>query len=329
MELERYVSGMVVSADPIVTFSKRSTGVPLGIASARPDHFSERPALHLVGTSFTIEDEAICDTIADDIAKLSKRLPESRFVMLTNSEFEAYLLSVRGVSSMMSSQSIFLDEKIFRPMEVEQRFDAIYNARLTPFKRHELARKIASLGLLYDIGPPDIPQIYDEVRSLLPQATFINHEADGHTYRQLGIRDCAGHINSARVGLCLSAAEGTMQSSLEYLLCGLPVVSTRSIGGRDRYFMPPFCRIVADDPDEVAAAVARFARGNIPKQAVRNYIMHLLSFDRHNFLIAANKLVKETFGVEALFKSFAPFEMGLTRWRPPDEAAIPLQRSRA
>jgi hypothetical protein len=324
MEDERYVSGMVVSADPIVTYSKRSTGMPMGIASARPQHFRGRKALHLVGFSHTIESGDSCDAIARDVAAISRELPDNTFVILTNGEFEAYLLSTRGVASMMSSQLVFLNEQVFRPLQGEPRFDAIYNGRLMRVKRHELACGIKSLGLLYDLGPPDEPPLYDQIRALLPDATFINHEMGGGSYRQLKIEECAEQINGARVGLCLSAVEGAMQAALEYLLCGVPIVSTPSIGGRDRYFMPPFCRIVEADADKVAAAVQALARSRIPKAAVRNYIMHLLAFDRHNFLIAANRLVRETFGVEELFKSFAPFEIGLTRWRRADEAVAPL-----
>jgi glycosyltransferase involved in cell wall biosynthesis len=324
MESERYVSGMVVSADPIVTYSKRSTGMPLGIASARPDLFRDRKALHLVGLSHSIERDDACNVMARDVDALARALPESRFVVLTNSEFEAYLLSQRGVASMMSSQLIFLNENIFRPQQTAPRFDAIYNGRLMPVKRHELARGIANLGLLYDLGPPDEPPLYDEVRAQLPHAVFINHEKGQGAYRQLKIEECAEELNAARVGLCLSAVEGAMQAALEYMLCGLPVVSTHSIGGRDRYFMPPFCRIVDADADQVASAVKAFVGARIPKQAVRNFIMHLVTFDRHNFLLAVNRLVKDTFGVDEFFRSFAPFEVGLTRWRRAEEAVAPL-----
>lgn len=329
MEDERYVSGMVVSADPIVTFSKRSEGIPVGIAGARPERFRGRKALHLIGLSFTIEHEYHCDDIASDVAAIESELPGNRFVFLTNTEFEAYLLSTRGVASMMSNQLIFLNEQVFRPIAREPRFDAIYNGRLVRLKRHELAAKIASLGLLYDIGAPEGPPLYDEIRALLPRAVFINHDVGNGSYRQLGIEECARHMNGGRVGLCLSAEEGSMQAAIEYLLCGLPVVSTRSIGGRDRYLMPPFCRLVADDAERVAAAVDDFVRAKIPKQAVRNYIMHLLAFDRHNFLIAVNKLAQETFGIGGLFGSFAPFAIGLTRWRKADEAVKPLDRLQA
>lgn len=318
-----YVGGLVVSADPLITYSKRSTNAPLGLASARPAAFRGRKALHLIGLSYTIEPHRLYAEMAGHLKDLAPELPDSRFVVLANSEFEAYLLSTVGVPSMLSSQAVFIHDNTFRPQEAEARFDAIYNARLLPMKRHELARDVKSLGLLYDIGSADEPPQYDHVKTLLPHATFINHELGG-AYRQLKIEECAAQLATARVGLCLSAEEGIMQAALEYLLCGLTVVSTRSIGGRDRYFMPPFCRVVPDDPAAIADAVATLAGTRIPKAAVRSYIMHLLKFERHNFLIAVNRLVKDTFGVADFFTSFAPFERGLTRWRKLDEALAPL-----
>jgi len=324
LKTDPYVGGLVVSADPVITYSKRSTDAPLGLASACPEAFRGRKALHLIGLSYTIEPRRLFAELAAHLKALAPELPDSRFAVLANSEFEAYLLSTMGVPSMLSSQAVFIDDNIFRPQEAEPRFDAMYNARLLPMKRHELARDVKSLGLLYDIGAAEEPPQYDHVKALLPHATFVNHEVGGGTYRQLKVEECAAQLNTARVGLCLSAEEGLMQAALEYLLCGLPVVSTRSIGGRDRYFMPPFCRVVPDDAAAIADAVATLAGARIRKAAVRGYIMHLLKFERHNFLIAVNRLAKETFGVDDLFTSFAPFERGLTRWRKLDDALAPL-----
>jgi glycosyltransferase involved in cell wall biosynthesis len=319
-----YVGGLVVSPDPVITYSKRSTDAPLGLAGARPEAFRGRKALHLLGLSYTIEPRRLFAEVAVHLKDLASQLPDNRFIVLANSEFEAYLLSTVGVPSMLSSQAVFIDDNTFRPQEAEPRFDAIYNARLLPMKRHELARDVKSLGLLYDIGSAEEPPQYDQVKALLPQATFINHELGSGSYRQLKVEECAAQLNTARAGLCLSAEEGLMQAALEYLLCGLPVVSTRSIGGRDRYFMPPFCRVVPDDPAAIADAVATLTGTRIPKAAVRSYIMHLLRFERHNFLIAVNRLVKETFRLDDLFTSFTPFERGLTRWRKVDDALAPL-----
>lgn len=325
MTNEVFVSGSVVSTAPIVTFSKRGTGVPMGLISAQPDVFRGRKALHLIGLSFTIEQWHDADRVAEDFKKVAPEFPESRFVVLTNSEVETYLLAERGIAAMSVSQLIFINERTFRPNDARPKYDAIYNGRLVPFKRHELARAVGKLGLLYDGGPAEERHHYDEVRALLPRATFINHERGQGEYRHMSNDECVFELNRARVGLCLSAAEGSMRAAIEYLLCGLPVVSTRSIGGRDRYLTPPFSRIVEDDPEAVRGAVDAFVRAQIPKQAVRGHIMHLLAADRHSFLIAINKLVADTFGVADHFKSFAPFEIGLTAWRSAREAVAPLE----
>lgn len=312
---ETYVSGGVISTDPLVTYSLRSPGAPLGLASVLPPALRRRKALHLVGLSWTLELEDQAKRLANDLEAAARDLSQSRFVILTNTEFESHLLADLGVPAFAGSLLMFIDDAAFKPLDCAVEFDAVYNATLSLAKRHELAREVASLALLYDVGAPGLGMRYEETRALLPRATFLNHEAGRGAYKQLPIDECATQINRGRVGLCLSAAEGPMQAAMEYLLCGLPVVSTRSFGGRDRYFMPPFCRIVDDDPAAVAAAVATFAERRIPKQVVRNFIMHVLRFERHNFLLTVNKLVNETFGVEDRFPTFTPFASGLTRWR--------------
>jgi glycosyltransferase involved in cell wall biosynthesis len=61
-----------------------------------------------------------------------------------------------------------------------------------------------------------------------------------------------------------------MYASVEYLLCGLPVVSTVSLGGRDSWFDPRFTRVVADDPQQIAAAVRDLINQNLCPQMIRS-----------------------------------------------------------
>jgi glycosyltransferase involved in cell wall biosynthesis len=322
---EPYVCGKVVSASPIITFSSRTTELPLGIPSGWPELSRGKPALHFIAFSFTMESDEAADALAADFRALQAQLPGNSFVVATNSEFEAYLLAKRGVPSMLVNHSIFLSEQIYRPQKVEPRFDALYNARLARFKRHELARSVQNLGLLYDLGPETAPSLYGEIKALLPHAVFVNHEEGGGEFLHLTRERCADVINQARVGLCLSAAEGAMRAALEYMLCGLPVVSTQSVGGRDRYFMPPFCRVVPDDPELIAAAVRELAAAKFPKAAIRAATLELLEFDRHNFLIAVNRIVEQSFGTKQLFSSFAPFATGLTQYARPADALAKLR----
>jgi glycosyltransferase involved in cell wall biosynthesis len=62
-------------------------------------------------------------------------------------------------------------------------------------------------------------------------------------------------ISSSHVGLILSEVEGQCHAAVEYLLCGLPVVSTPSFGGRDEFFDNYGSLICPADENAVFSAV--------------------------------------------------------------------------
>ncbi|MFI5322346.1 MAG: hypothetical protein ACHQ6U_02155 [Thermodesulfobacteriota bacterium] len=74
-------------------------------------------------------------------------------------------------------------------------------------------------------------------------------------YRVLTPEEMADALNRCMVGLCLSAEECGMYASVQYMLCGLPVVSTRSKGGRDEFFYDRYVKIVDDDSKAVRKGV--------------------------------------------------------------------------
>ena len=158
----------------------------------------------------------------------------------------------------------------------------------------------------------------------MPRANVANFDANG-AYRFLPAEDIAELMNRSSVGLCLSLVEGAMRASMEYRLCGTPVVSTPSIGGRDRYFTGPHVRLVDEQPDAVAAAVRELKAMNLNRLAVREFVGGLVAFDRHNFLLNLNKLVERELGVRDRFRSFAPFVGHPVGWRELDEILAPLR----
>jgi glycosyltransferase involved in cell wall biosynthesis len=81
-----------------------------------------------------------------------------------------------------------------------------------------------------------------------------------------------------------------MYASIEYLLCGLPIVSTRSVGGRETYFDDRYCGIVEDAPDAVAAAVRDAIASQIPPQFVRGETLRRLERDRKAFVTYIDQL---------------------------------------
>jgi glycosyltransferase involved in cell wall biosynthesis len=151
----------------------------------------------------------------------------------------------------------------------EKIFDAVYDARINPFKRHNLANRIQSLALI----TARAPYLHDEsytrsIKNILPQAHWFNDPLETD-YRWMSFSDINTALNQCRVGLCLSAEEGAMLASMQYLLAGLPIVSTQSRGGRDEFFAPDYVQIVGDNAEDVAAGVSKMRECSVPPDEIR------------------------------------------------------------
>lgn len=138
--------------------------------------------------------------------------------------------------------------------------DAVYNARANSFKRHHLSSEVKDkIFIAYDWKYSD----YD-LKDFNPKEIFLNLQG-GEVSRA---------IKKAKVGLMLSEEEGACYASLEYLLCGLPVVSTPSRGGRDVFYKDSNSIICCDNKISVAEAVSAAVRfleeGFFNKDDIRN-----------------------------------------------------------
>lgn len=318
-------AGCVASLDPLVTISKREPHLPMGLAPSRPDLFADRAALHLVGLTWTCDSHHLIGEIARDFAAAAKALPRAKLAMVANTPLESALLSQAGVPNLLANELIFVDERLFTVVPPQAstlaHFDAICVARLNAMKRHELAARVSNLVLVH--GSPQ-PSDLARVRAVLSHARFANFERDPARYGYLSDQELVDLMNRASVGLCLSAVEGSMRASMEYRLCGLPVVSTQSTGGRDRYLLGPHVRVVDDRPEAVAAAVSELKAQAFGRLAVREFAGQLVAFDRHNFLLNLNKVVERELGVRDRFRSFAPFIRYPVSWRAPEQILAPL-----
>ncbi len=306
----QFVFGKVLSTDPVITISKTGNNAPMGLVGCCPEAFEGRAGLHLLGLTWSAEREGRAEEIKQLLADLQRQHPESHFVMLASSEVESFLLSSRGVPTLLANELLFVDERAYRPLPVNPHasvYDAVYNARISPYKRHLLAADVRKLLLVYGYTSAQDAAHLEEVREKLSHAEFLNHRKGNGNYVSLNPQDVCAAINQARVGLCLSEAEGAMRASIEYALCGLPIVTTRSVGGRDRFFLGPHVEIVDDTAEAVAQGVERMLSQVFDKMAIRNHVAHMLAFERHNFLLNLNKLVRLTVGVDGFFSTFEPF----------------------
>ncbi|MBE1291333.1 MAG: glycosyltransferase [Rhodobacteraceae bacterium] len=190
------------------------------------------------------------------------KLQKSNFFIMFNSPEEMENFRPFEFQGDVINHNAWLDEAVtMRPLSgIEKKFDAIYVGRRSAFKRHMLAEKVARLALVAginhgnNISPvPDNPAFIND--------TPLSPEHVCHT------------INQSHCGLILSAIEGACFASSEYLLCGVPVVSTPSQGGRDVWYNG-YNSIVCDpDPEAVAEAVDFFCRHRPDPRAIR--AMHI------------------------------------------------------
>jgi glycosyltransferase involved in cell wall biosynthesis len=224
--------------------------------------------------------------------------------LIVNSPDEEQLRLEFGVRGGFFSRNQFVNEFIFRPREVFPKYDAVYVARLRPFKRHALARNVSKLLILTDHG--------EDVPAFCPKVAHADFNR-----RRLSPRNVANKITEARVGLCLSREEGAMRASMEYLFCGLPVVTTESRGGRHIFFDRHNSTTVPPDPDRIAEAVAAWNANGTDREQIRSRALARVNTIRREYCeylsslflrigagsVGAGQLVGALFGPEQFLRT--------------------------
>lgn len=175
-----------------------------------------------------------------------------------------------GFKGDIINHNAFLDENLFKIVNSEKKYDAIYTARLSDFKRHHLASKVENLALVAGDN-------HEVAIENLPKHLYKND-------RHLTQDEVIQKLSESKVGLILSEAEGACYSSSEYLLCGLPVVSTRSYGGRDLWYNAYNSIICDPNPNAIAEAVKRLASFDRNPQRIRQMHINLARQLRSNFV---------------------------------------------
>lgn len=230
----------------------------------------------------------------NDVKEILAACPRLKVTVLANAENEVRTLSGLGIHAVLCNQNVFLDESRYPVLSIPKRYDAIYIARITPFKRHNLAADIKSIRLIGGyFSEKEKPYVKEILENKLAHADYSFH-----------VRSSAipAEIAAARCGLCLSAVEGAMFVSAEYLLCGIPVVNTHNIGGRDELFPDFAVKTVPDDPAAVAEAVQEFVRNPLPPEKIRAAVLEKMEPHRQTF----RKLLNEAM-FPAHFPDSRPF----------------------
>lgn len=244
----------VLWRDPLVCVISAGWGsiwgarIAVGLAQGRECHILARPANRMDG---------LLPEIVQLRDWLAEEHPNARLWSLAASEADAALVSSIGVEGVWATITAFVDERLYYPELTEPKlYDAVHTARTDSFKRHELAHGVGNLALItYTTfaSADDIAQVVGGYRDL----RFVNWSAEaGH--RMLDPTSVRRIVSRSRCGLLLSESEGANNASVEYFLCGVPLVTTPSRGGRDQLYDPRHVTIVPPEPAAVEAAVAAY-----------------------------------------------------------------------
>lgn len=193
----------------------------------------------------------------------------SNLILLVNSHHEFILArSIIGESAQVHhvNQNWLLDPDTFQPdPTIAKAYDLVINSRAVAWKRISLSSRVAEKIFITYYGPAGMSP--DDLEALRPRKI----------YTKLSAREVAAVLQQARVGAICSEIEGACYASTEYLLAGLPVVSTPSLGGRDEYYDSYNSIICIPTPEDlnrsVMAMVERLNSGEIKPAEVRRRAM--------------------------------------------------------
>ncbi len=217
------------------------------------------------------------------------------FIFITNTILEKNLLKNEGLEAEFFNQNAFIDSNIFelKNLESHRTYEAIYNAAFHPYKRIELASELNNL-LIISRSIED--EYYLRIKKIMnfTLANVIN--ADRSTFRFLSRKEIVDFYNNANCGLALSSKEGAMFTSVECLLCGLPIVSTHSLGGRDVFLNSNNSIVCSDNSSDIYNAVLKFQKLSLSERFyIRNETIKLQSNIIMDFKIFLNNIINNRF----------------------------------
>jgi glycosyltransferase involved in cell wall biosynthesis len=270
----------LVHADPPIVYIMPFGGEVEALAA----RLSSRASWLLVSNPWIPRGPSEAQELARMTAALGFRYPSVSIVHLCNDAEERRHLAGVGLDAAFCHQNAFLDERIFRVLpDVPKVYDAIYIAQLISYKRHALASRIQRLIIKTYTSEWCLDREYMEnARDALRHARWIYDSTDA---------EVSEAINSCHVGLCLSAAEGGMYASMEYLLCGLPIVTTPSVGGRDVFFDDEYVLTVEPDPRAVREGVAEMIGRRLDPERIRSSTLQRIEAHRCTFAGTVNRIL--------------------------------------
>lgn len=275
-----------------------------------------RNTAHFIGIFHWHCNDYVLNILLKAISRFRFLFPQHKFYFLANSEEELNRLLEVNLESVFCSHNCFVDEDLYKPVKnVAKKYDAVYNARITPFKRHELCSELTSLALItYYISADYSAVHFKRISNLLSHAWNFNKKDDEIVrLNPLEVNLC---LNQCNVGLILSEVEGANYATVEYLLAGLPVISTKSKGGREIFLNSSNSIISEANSSSVNQAVKLIIDKNLSREEIRSGVLKIIMEHRKRYNDLINRIINnndhEVFDVhDVLYNKFYKWQSSL------------------
>jgi hypothetical protein len=196
-----------------------------------------------------------------------------------------------NIPFILCPMSVFINTTIFNLQNSEKIYNAILNSRRLLFKRRHLALDVESpFAIISNYNTMPKNKNSDDVE--FPNGLLLNKFND--TFRTLQSNEVADVLHKSKVGLILSESEGNPKAVMEYLLCGLPVVTTKiKRCGRMMFLNDSNCIVVEPTKEAVAegvkTAIAKLESGEFNKLNISENAKKQLLELRSNLQSAVSK----------------------------------------
>lgn len=293
IKLPKVTGTLIINRPPIILggLHGKSGDFPLGAASL--DAFVDRqcPIYFFLCPQWSFSDPSYLSINISAIAERMRRFPQHRYTVLVNDPVDQMTLAREApdIVSFVWNTNCTANEGYFHPnYDVGMvEYDAVYTARFSVYKRLYLASEVKNLCLI--TRAINSEQI-NGLRQTLPSAYVPNFSESG-LFRVLSAPEVSEYLGKSRCGLMLSRVEGQTRSIMEYLLAGLPVVTTPNFGGRDRFLTPSNSIFVAAEPNAVAAGVRFVANAGYDREAIRADALRGMVLERRRLVDIVNAVI--------------------------------------
>lgn len=175
----------------------------------------------------------------------NSRLCNIDFIYGAATKDETNLLRLFGKSAFMLNHNMNIDENKFYIEESSKSYDFLLVSQLEKFKRIHLGELLNNVALVKYGDMNGVVGL--NISNYLPGLKYLN---DHH----LNSAEMRGIYNRSKVYGIFSKREGPNLATVEALLCGLPIISTSSVGGREIFLNNENSKIVKDCPQAIMAA---------------------------------------------------------------------------